>query len=146
MIQHQITTRAEYDLCVRHGIEPLLDARFPMDIALRVEVQRELFGSGHSAQENERFYRWCWEHLPHICEETMRPLRHYSAVHVSHILTRGANPEMAHDPRNVNILTLEAHNQWENGERRAMRIYRSNCARMQMLRNEYQRLSKHTEQ
>lgn len=136
-----INTREEYDLCVAHGLQPLLDDRFAMDISLRVCIQREQFGRGHTPEENERFYRWCWAHLPHICEETMRPLWNYSAVHISHILTRGAHPDMAHDPRNVNILCLEAHNRWENGERRGMRIYLRNCDTMRMLRDEYEKLT-----
>lgn len=132
-----IDTREMYDYARARGYEPLLDARFPMDIVLRVSIQRELFGRGHGPEENEKFYRWCWDHSPKVCEETMQPLRNYSAVHVSHILTRGAFPEMAHDPRNVNILSLAAHNRWENGDRENMRIYRSNLLRIEMLKNEY---------
>lgn len=132
-----IDTRAEYDYCVARGYEPLIDRRFKMDIRLRVSVQRELFGDGHSPAENEKFYRWCWEHKPHICEECMRPLREYSATYVSHILTRAAHPEMAHDPRNVNILSFEAHNRWENGDRVNMRIYRSNMLLIDQLKSEY---------
>ena len=52
-----IDTRAEYDYCVARGYEPLIDRRFKMDIRLRVSVQRELFGDGHSPAENEKFYR-----------------------------------------------------------------------------------------
>lgn len=133
----EIGTRAEYDYCVSRGYEPLIDRRFVMAHTLRVSVQRELFGNGHSAAENEKFYRWCWEHYPHICSETMRPLRGYSAVYVSHILTRGAHPEMAHDPRNINILSFEAHNRWENGDRENMRIYRSNMLLIEELKREY---------
>lgn len=138
MKPHEITTREEYDYCRAQGFEPLLDRRFALDIRLRVAIQRETFGRGHTPEENERFYRWCWEHLPHVCEETMQPLNHYSAVHISHILTRGANPEMAHDPRNVNVLSFAAHNRWENGDRRNMRIYRKNVLTAEQLKREYQ--------
>ena len=133
-----ITTRAEYDLCKAHGFEPLLGLKlFPMDIRLRVAIQRELFGTGHTPQENERFYRFCWDHYPHQCAETMRPLRKYSATYVSHILTRGAHPEMAHDPRNVNILCFEMHNRWENGDRKNMRIFAGNQVIIEQLKREY---------
>lgn len=133
-----IDTRELYELCKKHGFEPLLGLHlFPMDIRLRVSIQRELFGTGHTPQENEKFYRWCWEHYPHRCAETMRPLREYSATYISHILTRGAHPEMAHDPRNVNILCFEMHNRWENGDRKNMRIYRSNQMRIEQLKKEY---------
>ena len=132
-----IDSRELYDYVRRRGYEPLIDNRFTMSIDLRIEVQRELFGSGHTPAENEKFYRWCWEHKPHICEETMRPLHTYSATFISHILTRGAHPEMAHDPRNVNILCLAAHNQWENGNREDMRIYQKNLRTIEKLKNEY---------
>ncbi len=132
-----IDTREQYDLCRAHGIEPLIDRRFPMDIRLRVSIQRELFGCHHTPEENEKFYRWCWNHYPHICEETMRPLKQYSAVYVSHIMTRGGHPEMAYDPRNVNILSFEMHNKWENGKRENMRIFASNMLRIEQLKKEY---------
>ena len=132
-----IDSRELYDFVRSRGYEPLIDKRFTMSIGLRIEVQRELFGSGHTPSENEKFYRWCWEHNPHICEETMRPLRAYSATFISHILTRGAHPEMAHDPRNVNILCLAAHNQWENGNREDMRIYQKNLRTIELLKSEY---------
>ena len=41
-----IDTREQYDLCKAHGIEPLVDRRFTMEIRLRVSIQRELFGTG----------------------------------------------------------------------------------------------------
>lgn len=132
-----IDTRELYDCARERGYEPLNDWRFSMEIGLRVSIQRELFGTGHTPQENERFYKWCWEHYPHICMETMRPLRQYSAAYVSHILTRGAHPEMAHDPRNVNILCFEMHNKWENGKREDMRIYWNNQRIIEQLKKEY---------
>lgn len=135
--QIRIDTRAEYDLCRARGYEPLIDRRFAMNIHLRLSVQHELFGRGHTPEENEKFYRWCWEHYPHQCQETMRPLHQYSAIYISHILTRGAHPEMAHDPRNVNVLCFEQHNRWENGDRVNMRIYRSNVQLINQLKKEY---------
>lgn len=137
-----IDTRELYDYARARGYEPLIDRRFKMEINLRVSIQRELFGAGHTPEENERFYRWRWEHSAHICEETMRPLGRYSAIYISHILTRGAHPDMAFDPRNVNILCLEAHNRWENGDREGMRIYRSNLLVIEQLKEEYQNLKR----
>ncbi len=140
----EITERCEYDYCVGRGFEPLLDTKnFHIEINLRIAIQRELFGHcthgrGNVLQANERFFRWVWEHKPHQCEETMRPLPTYSAVYCSHILTRGAFPEMAHDPRNINILCFEMHNKWENGKREEMRIYAKNQAIIEQLKTEYQ--------
>lgn len=136
----KISTRQEYDYCVLRGYEPLINDIFDMDIALRLQIQREKFGRGHTMAENERFYRWCWGHYPHKCQETLRRLDSYSAVYISHILTRGAHPAMAHDPRNVNILSFEAHNKWENGDRQSMRIYAKNQITIKKLLNEYRNL------
>lgn len=132
-----IDTRELYDYARKRGFEPLIDRRFAVEINLRVSIQRELFGRGHTPEENERFYRFCWDHYPHVCSETMRPLHQYSAAYVSHIMTRGAHPDMAHDPRNVNILSVEMHNRWENGDRQNMRIYRANQLTIEQLKQEY---------
>lgn len=132
-----IDTRELYDYARSRGYEPLTDKRFVLDINLRVSIQRALFGSGHTPAENERFYRWCWEHKPHICEECMRPLREYSATYASHILSRGAHPEAAHDPRNINILCFNHHSVWENGNRENMRIYLGNMKTIEQLKKEY---------
>lgn len=137
MIDCDVKTRDDYNRCRALGFEPLIDKRFSMDIRLRVEIQRELFGTGHTPADNERFYKWCWQHFPHYCQESMRPLYEYSAVYISHILTRGAHPEMAHDPRNINILSFEMHNRWENGKRENMRIYPRNMLIIEQLKKEY---------
>lgn len=133
----EINTREEYNRYKAQEVEPLIDRRFVLGIALRVTIQRELFGKGHTPAENEKFYRWCWAHKRHICEECMRPLDRYSAIYVSHILTRGAHPEMAHDPRNVNVLCFQHHNTWENGRREQMRIYSSNQLTIERLKEDY---------
>ena len=50
----------------------------------------------------------------------------------------GFAPEMAHDPRNINILCFEMHNRWENGDRKNMRIYPGNVKVIELLKKEYQ--------
>lgn len=119
------------------GFEPLIDKRFEIPINVRIDIQRHLFGNGHSPAENDRFYHYCWKIYPHICQECMCPLGNYSAAFISHIRTRGAFPEAAHDVRNVNILCFKHHNQWETGNRKAMRIYPSNEVLIEKLNEEY---------
>lgn len=122
---------------------PLLPNKFfTLDIKLREQIQKEMYGRcvigrGDIPQANERFFRWIWDHKPHYCEECMKPLRTYSAVYCSHILSRGAHPEMAHDPRNINILCFDHHNQWENGDRKRMRIYPGNQRVIKELEKDY---------
>lgn len=131
-----IGERWEYDYCVSRGIDPLVDTRIELPIALRKSIQKEKFG-GNNAEGNSKFYRYCIEHLPHRCEECLRPIEHPTATNVSHILTRGAHPEMAHDPRNVNMLCFEHHAKWENGNRKSMRIYERNQKTIEKLKQEY---------
>lgn len=142
----KVNDREEYDYILKGGYCPLIDSRFDVDIRLRVKLQKEIFGKciigrGDNIQRaNERFFRWIWENKKHYCEETMQPLRGYSAVYCSHILTRGSHPEMAHDPRNINLLTFEMHNKWENGNRKEMRIYEKNQRTIELLKQEYNEL------
>ena len=126
-----------YKYAKNKGYEPLTDKRFEMPIKVRIDVQRYLFGAGHTPAENEKFYRYCWDLYPHICEECMRPLTQFSATYISHIRTRGAFPEAAHDVRNVNILCFKHQNQWETGNRKAMRIYPGNVQTIEQLTKEY---------
>lgn len=143
-----ITEVEEYNLCVNRGHEPLLHKVLILDINLRVQIQHQVFGhsllsKGNIVQSNNRFYHWMWEHKPHYCEECLKPLQNYSATWISHILSRGAFAEMAHDPRNINILCGRHHDQWENGDRKAMRIYPGNLKTIELLNSEYQKLQNH---
>ena len=140
-----ITTREEYDYVVSRGYEPLIDARFPMEHSLRVEIQKEKFG-GNNAEGNAKFYKWCIEHKPNICEECGKPIRYASATNVSHILTRGSHPECAHDPRNANILCFECHSRWEHTTtRKGMNICHKNEKTIEILKKEYNLLRKNFE-
>lgn len=132
-----IDTRPDYDYCVAQGYEPLVDRRFTMAHQLRVSIQREKFGTGHTPEENERFYRFCWQHKPHICEECMKPLKEYSATYISHIISRGSDARIAYDARNVNILCFNCHLKWENGNRTSMRIYNANKKIIEEMKREY---------
>ena len=146
---YYINTMEEYELIKERKIEPLIDTRFfIIDIVLRVQLQNKLFGLAEIGKRNipkanEKFYRWCWQNKIHVCEECYKPLLDYSAIFISHILTKGAKPEMAHDPRNVNILCFEHHNKWENGTenvRSKMRIYAKNIKRIKQLKLDYRKL------
>lgn len=142
--RYHITTKEEYDYCIQRGIEPLIyDDVFEIDINLRVELQKELFGKDIK-KANQRFFKWIWQHKEHVCEECQRPLQFYSATFCSHILSRGAHPEMAHDGRNINILCFEHHNQYEFGNREQMRIFEKNQKTIERLKFEYSQLNSKT--
>lgn len=143
MIFH-VETAEEFNSIVMRGRNPLfLPLFFTIDFQLRLEWQNETFGGMDIPKANEKFYRYMWENKPHYCEECMKPLQKYSSAFISHILSRGAHPEMAHDVRNVNILCLPHHNQWENGKRETMRIFLPNLKTIKILKKEYANSKEH---
>ena len=132
-----ITTIKEYEYCISRGYQPLLNNIFDIEINLRIEIQTLLFNGRNRAERNQKFYKYVWDHKPHICEETSIPLKNYSSCYISHILSRGAFPELAYDPRNTNILCLKSHKKWEIGDRQNMKIYDKNMLIINQLKNEY---------
>ena len=133
----KISTREQYQHLIGRGYEPLmgycapLRAYFDIDNVLRRELQKERF------KTKESFYKFCYTISNKICEECGLELPYYSAKNISHILTRGAHPAMALDPRNFNLLTYQNHTRWETGDRKNMKIYKKNQETMQMLNLEY---------
>lgn len=134
-----ITSRQEYDLVTSRGYNPLLDWRkFEMDIYLRIDIQHEIFGAADFQKENFKYYQYIWDNKPHFCEESGQPLDNYSSVHVSHIITKGADRRMAIDPRNCNLLTFQMHEMWEGlTKRKRMNIYPMNKIIIGILNNDY---------
>ena len=109
----EITNKEDYDALLKRGIDCLYDKRYHLEIGLRREIQREKFGKNDDAG-NAKFYAYCIKHFPHVCENCGKPIPHPWATNVSHILSRGSHPEMAHDPRNMNILCWECHQKFEH--------------------------------
>lgn len=141
---YHIETVEEFNTVMERGRNPLfLTYYFTIDFNLRLEWQKETFGGVDIPKANERFYRFMWQNKPHVCEECQKPLNFYSSSFISHILSRGSSPEMAHDVRNINILCLKHHNQWETGKRKTMRIYPQNLKLIQTLKKEYAIQEKH---
>ena len=136
----EVNTREEYDALLQRGIDALCDDRYHLEIHLRREIQKEKFG-GNNAEGNAKFYAYCLHHKPLVCENCGKPIRNPSATNVSHILTRGAHPEMAFDPRNINILCWECHNAWEHKNTRwklRMWFVEKNERTIEQLKQEYQ--------
>ena len=149
----QLKNKSEYESLLARGIEPLTDyIFFEIEIRLRVSLQYELFGDneyrrGDVVKANQRFYKWSWYNSDKICENCMKPLyanknidSSYSAKFVSHILSRSNCPEMAHDPRNKNMLCVECHRKWESPKNIDMLIYPLNMFIISILKNEYKLL------
>lgn len=135
----EITNREDYDALLKRGIDCLYDKRYHLEIGLRREIQREKFGKNDDAG-NALFYAYCIKHFPHVCENCGKQIEHPWATNVSHILSRGSHPEMAHDPRNTNILCWECHNAWEHKNTRYKLnpwFVEKNERTIQLLKQEY---------
>lgn len=143
MMKVKIENISEFNYIKRSGINPLLFYdNIDIDIKLRIQEQQKLFGYAILGEKevikaNQYFYKYAWDNKPHICEECGIELYYYSATYISHILTRGSHPEIAHDIRNVNILCKRHHDKWEFGKRSKMRIYKKNKLIISILKNEY---------
>ena len=144
MLPIEINTIEEYNYTVGRDYEPLIDwPNFVVDTPLRIDLQRKIFGKsligkGNIPQANQRFYIWVWDRKKHYCEECAKPLLEYSSVFISHIISKGARSDIAHDPRNVNILCFKHHDQWETGNRAKMNIYKKNIKIIELLKKDYQ--------
>lgn len=136
-----ITTLEEYDYIVSRGFEPLLDWRkFEICIELRKSIQFDIFGEGSFQTANDKFYHWIWEHSIHNCAETGVYLPTYSAVYISHIISRGSDRRMAIDARNINILSPQIHAVWDNGtteQKQKLNIYRENQLIINLIKKDY---------
>lgn len=113
----EVNTMEEYDALLKRGIDALSDSRYHMEINLRRRIQKEKFGKNDD-EGNAKFYHYCLTHFPMVCENCGKPIRYPWATNVSHILTRGAHPEMAHDPRNISILCAQCHELYEHSTTR----------------------------
>lgn len=127
----KINSLDDFKTSTKYGFNPFLDEQHEMTIQVRIMIQNEMFKS------DSQFYKYCWNNLPHFCQESGLKLRSYSACFVSHILSRGAFPEMRYDIRNINILSLPAHVQWESEKKVDMYIYKKNLTIINKLKNEY---------
>ena len=84
---------------------------------------------------DEEFYERCFNNSDHRCEECGRKLpekfrdddgKIIARWQYSHIVPKSIAPELRHDMKNINILCLECHMKWENGDRKSMSIYEEN--------------------
>ena len=141
----EVTSREDYEALKKRGFDILFYYKnLRLNIDLRKELQEEIFGKGNHQERNQKYYRMAWEHSltqngqGHYCEECRKPLEKYSATYVSHILSRGAYPEMAYDLRNHNILCAQCHRNWECvSKRENMRIYNRNKSLIRQLKKDY---------
>lgn len=125
------------------GYYPLSQwTKFLVNHDLRLEIQNYLFGKselgkGEVLIANQKYYEYAYCCSLKVCQECCAPIHNYSSVHVSHILSRGAHSDLAHDLRNYNLLCGKHHNVWENGYRKGMKIYKTNQIIIEELKSEY---------
>ncbi len=91
---------------------------------------------------DEEFYEEIWNDKPHFCEECDIFLgdefrddngKVINKFRYSHILGKGAYPMLRRNKRNINLLCLVHHNEWEHGVQEDMKIYKTNIVIIQEL-------------
>lgn len=144
MKTYLIKNLEDYDHERKYGFHPFIDKEYDIDINVRYQLQKDIFKTSKSLRNCDvKFYKYCWEVLDHYCQESGLWLKQYSSVYISHILSRGAYPEMRWDIRNINILSFKAHQLWEFGtieEKKKMNIWFNNQEQIQFLKEEYSKL------
>lgn len=74
-----------------------------------------------------------WDTRPHKCEECQKPLAISPPpkIYFSHLLGKGAHPELRFDPLNIVLHCSACHRDWEtSGKMREMRTYALHSAYM----------------
>ena len=72
-----------------------------------------------------------WESRPHLCVECNKDLgKKPFKMFFSHLLSKGAHPELRHDPSNIVLHCKACHNKWEfaSGFRKNSKTYLSNLS------------------
>ena len=138
-----ISSPAELELCLSSNVNPVLyHPIYKLDFRYRILLQDILFGKpaltkNRVVSANDKFYHYCWSHGYGLCENCNLQLNEYNAVFISHILSRSSHPEMAHDPRNHNILCGSCHHKWESTTNFEMMIFLHNQIIIKELKSEY---------
>ena len=137
----RINNLKDYNYERKYGFHPFIDKDYEIDINVRYNLQKEIFKTSSKLRLCDvKFYKYCWDVLDHYCQESGLYLPQYSAIYVSHILSRGAYPEMRWDIRNVNILSFNSHQLWEfgtNNQKEKMKIWHQNQEIITLLKAEY---------
>ena len=89
-----------------------------------------------TAQDDSKFFHQLWKSKPHFCENCSKDLGDdYNPVYFSHILSKGAYPNLRYYIDNINILCFKCHQEWEFGKRKIMPIYTKNLSRIQKMKS-----------
>ena len=71
-----------------------------------------------------RFYEEIWSERPHYCEECDKYLgEKWERYMFSHILSKGAHPELRHEKLNIAISCLDCHSRYEFGNKKEMKMW-----------------------
>lgn len=87
-------------------------------------------------QEDDAFYKLCFDKSKHKCEECNETLpqeflneegRVNARWRYSHIIPKSIAPHLRHDLNNINDLCLACHTKWDFGDKKSMKIYVKNA-------------------
>src|ERR1035437_5130074 len=83
---------------------------------------------------DDLFYMKAWRMKTNICEECNKVLPRFSRMFISHILSKGAFPNLRHNFENYQKLCADCHIRFETGARKGMKTYPEIEKRIQKLK------------
>lgn len=89
------------------------------------EINKKTERQGEKQAKDWAIWTQIWKERPHYCYETGVYLGTTPrTIYFSHILSKGAHPELRHNPKNIVLHSPGAHHQWEFGDRKSMKTFR----------------------
>src|SRR5210317_1451800 len=88
-------------------------------------------------KKDKEWYEECWNSSQKKCMECGLVIRHFHPMFISHIITKGSFPQLRNHPRNFMIYCMNCHQQWEFGNRKAMKTYDEAQRITEELKREY---------
>lgn len=125
-------------LCVFCDRERVLERR-RYEAALRpVKAKKPISKKPSESLKEKRERDWevgrkIWSSRAHVCVECGLPIQGaLKKIYLSHLLSKGAHPELRFDPENIVLHHAHCHNKWEFSPNRAETVtYKTHAAYIQ---------------
>lgn len=118
----------------------------PVEPKLRSKIKTDVKKLKRKVDRFYKFGKYQWDKRKNKrgqvhCEETGKLLGYDfdpklgHGMCISHILPKSTYPEAYYHPLNCNVLSHEAHRQWEFGDKNSMQIYEKNLKIIQEIKD-----------
>lgn len=125
---------------IKNDIKPVKSTKNRAKSIDRIQINNQCLQKEQKKDSNlikdERLYEKSFNLSDHKCEECLKPLpdrfrdddgKIIARWRYSHIIPKSVAPQLRHKVENINNLCLEHHEEWENGDKKSMKIWADNC-------------------